>query len=49
MLLESGIAPGETLSEISVTPAAEMVSFAAGGERHSISLALAGSALVRSA
>jgi len=48
-LLDVGIAPGKHLGEILVSPAAEMVSFAAagGGERRSISLALAGSALVR--
>ena len=48
-LLESGVVPGETLLDISISPAAEIVSFASGGERRSISLALAGSALVRAA
>jgi DtxR family transcriptional regulator, Mn-dependent transcriptional regulator len=50
-LLEAGVAPEERLGTISVNAAAEMVSFASveGGERRSISLALAGSALVRAA
>jgi DtxR family transcriptional regulator, Mn-dependent transcriptional regulator len=50
-LLDAGVAPGAALGEISVNSAAELVSFAAveGGERRSISLALAGSALVRAA
>jgi DtxR family Mn-dependent transcriptional regulator len=50
-LLDAGVAPGEQLGEISVNQAAELVSFAPveGGERRSISLTLAGSALVRAA
>jgi hypothetical protein len=50
-LLEARVAPGEQLGEVSVNSAAELVSFAhlERGERRSISLALAGSALVRAA
>ena len=50
-LLDAGVSPGEQLSEVAVNASAEMVSFAPaeGGERRSISLTLAGSALVRAA
>jgi DtxR family Mn-dependent transcriptional regulator len=50
-LLDAGVSPGEQLGEVAVNTSAEMVSFAPaeGGERRSISLALAGSALVRAA
>ena len=46
-LLEAGLAPGARISGVSVNAPAEMVTFAAGGERRSISLTLAGNALVR--
>jgi DtxR family Mn-dependent transcriptional regulator len=49
-LLESGIVPGAQLHDVSVNAAAELVAFADGtGARRSISLALAGAALVRGA
>jgi DtxR family Mn-dependent transcriptional regulator len=49
-LLDAGIAPGERLDSVAVNTAADMVSFdVSSGERRSISLALAGNALVRAA
>jgi DtxR family Mn-dependent transcriptional regulator len=49
-LLDSGIAPGERLDDVTVNGAAEMVAFGVGGSaRRSISLGLAGAVLVRGA
>jgi hypothetical protein len=48
VLLDSGIAPGAQLHDVTVNTHAEMVAFAdEGGERRSISLGLAGAVLVR--
>jgi DtxR family Mn-dependent transcriptional regulator len=46
-LLQSGIEPGRPLSEVTVNAGAGMVGFVSAGARRSISVVLAGSALVR--
>jgi DtxR family transcriptional regulator, Mn-dependent transcriptional regulator len=48
-LLDAGLSPGVRIGEVAVNTPAEMVTFVAGGERRSISLTLAGNALVRAA
>jgi DtxR family Mn-dependent transcriptional regulator len=48
-LLEAGIEPGSSLSQVTVNPAAGMVDFGTGDHSAAISLVLAGAVLVRAA